>query len=439
MNRRLSLAIVSGLIPTIASRCGYDYAYYVANQSNLDTIASECTSINGSILISYNYTGSFYLPSIRNITGDVQWHADSTSSYESWGSADRYVTSPVDSISLPDLEHIDGDLKLQHLYDLRNISAPKLSSVGRSVYVDYAYNVDLRSLQGAEYVSIYGNLSSLRLDSLQAVNQTLRICNKDECSSSLSPVSSLELFLLSLKLAGDIDLEGRISTWVLQAIMLVVGMERSPAWGPIRGFQLTTGGGPPLDLAFPRLNTVYGDMQVIGNIASLSMPEMIDTNMTLTINAFDPIAIDLALHRVRELDLRGNISSVNLPNLRRASNGIRIRSDMALDCDAIQEAIFRNVSISNGSTTCFAKEESESHGLSTSAKAGIGIGSGIAGILLLILIPLYILHRQREKKRFKAVSEVELMPPSYQAAQQDRASLPEYSPGDHRHVSPRET
>jgi hypothetical protein len=114
---------------------------------------------------------------------------------------------------------------------------------------------------------------------------------------------------------------------------------------------------------------------------------------------------------------------------------------MALDCDAIEEEIFRNVSISNGSKTCSAKEaEPESHGLSTGDKAGIGIGSGFAGIIIFVLIPLYIRHRKKEKERLKAVSEVELMPPSYQAAQQDRASLPEYSPGEHRPVaSPRGT
>ncbi|KAL4994175.1 hypothetical protein BDV10DRAFT_177284 [Aspergillus recurvatus] len=443
MNGRLSLAVVSVLIQTtMAQICtpeslyGYDYAYFVANQSTLDTIASECTSINGSILVSYNYTGPFYLPNIRNVSGDIQWYADSSHLYDRLDSADRYVTSPVSSISLPDLENIDGNLDLQYLYDLRNISAPKLSLVGHSVYVHYAYNVDLRSLQDAESIFIYGNLSSLRLESLQSVHQTLNICNKDECSSSLPPVSSLELFLLSLKSASYIDLEGRISTLAMPKLASVVGMERSPAWYSSKVFQLTTSGGPPLSLAFPRLNTVYGDIQAIGNIASLSMPEMIDTNMTLTVDAFDPLAIDLPLHRVRELELRGNISSVNLPNLRRASNGIYIYSDMALDCDAIREAIFRNVSISNGSRTCSAKEaESGSHGLSTSAKAGIGIGSGIAGIIILILIPLYILHRYREKERLKTVSEVELMPPSYQAAQQNRAPPPEYSPGEHGHVA----
>jgi hypothetical protein len=196
---------------------------------------------------------------------------------------------------------------------------------------------------------------------------------------------------------------------------------------------------------------------------SLSMPKMIDTNMTMTVNAFDPLAIDLPLHRVHELELRGNISrqvthslqflcqryfltelclnSVNLPNLRWASDGIHIYSDMVLDCDTIEEAIFQNVSIWNGSKTCSAKEaESKSHGLSTEDKVGIGIGSGFAGITIFVLIPLYIRHRKKEKERLKAISEAELMPPSYQAAQQDRASLPEYSPGEHRPItSPRET
>ncbi|KAL4763997.1 uncharacterized protein BDW70DRAFT_130160 [Aspergillus foveolatus] len=447
-NQRLFLAILFGLIATTMTQVctpeilyGYDYAYYIANQSTLDNIASGCTSINGSIRISDKYTGSFYLPNIRNISGDIQWYADPSNFYEYMHSTGRYATSPVNSISFPDLEHIDGSLDLQYLYELRNISAPKLSIVRHSVTVDYAYNVDLRSLQHAEYASIYGNLSSLRLDSLQYVNQTLKICNKDGCSSSFSPVTSLELFLLSLKSATYVELEGRISTLAVPELTSVVGLESLPTGGFTKGFQLTTDGGPPLNLAFPRLDTVYGGIKVIGNIASLSMPEMIDTNMTLIVNAFDPLAIDLPLHQVRQLELRGNISSVNLTNLRRASDGIYIYSDMALDCDAIQEAIFQNVSISNGSRTCSAKEEeSESHGLSASEKAGIGIGSAIAGITFFILIPLYIRHRQREKERLKAVSEVELMPPSYQAAQQDRAALPEYLPGEHRLVtSPLET
>ncbi|KAL4765034.1 uncharacterized protein BDW70DRAFT_147337 [Aspergillus foveolatus] len=402
---------------TPESLYGYDYIYYIANQSTLDTIASECTSINGSIHISSDYTGSFYLPNIRNISGDIYWSADAAYVYATVDSTARPVTSSGNSVSFPDLEHIDGSLNLESYFYTKNISAPKLSLVGRSVQVDYAYDVDLRSLQHAEDASFFGDLSSLRLDSLQSVHQTLRICNMDGCSGSLSPVTSLELYLLSLESATYIELEGRISTLAVPELTSVVGLETSPAYDSSKGFQLTTAGGPPLNLAFPRLDTVYGLFQVFGNIASLSMPEMIDTNMTLEVNA------------------------VNLPNLRRASNGIFINSDMALDCDAIEEAIFQNISISNGSKTCYAKEaESESHGLSTEDKAGIGIGSGFAGIVIFVLIPLYIRHRKKEKERLKAVSEAELMPPSYQAAQQDRASLPEYSPGEHRPASsPRET
>lgn len=144
---------------TPESLYGYDHAYKIADQSTLDTIASECTSINGSIYILSNYTGSFYLPNIRNISGDVHWYADTSYLYESVDSTARPVTSSGSSVSFPDLEHINGSLDLQAGYNLRNISAPKLSLVGRLVQVDYAHDVDLRSLQHAEYASIFGNLS----------------------------------------------------------------------------------------------------------------------------------------------------------------------------------------------------------------------------------------------------------------------------------------
>ena len=118
---------------------------------------------------------------------------------------------------------------------------------------------------------------------------------------------------------------------------------------------------------------------------------------------------------------------------------------MALDCEKVKSEIFPNVSLSNGSLTCrvleSGKEKSKSDSLSTSAKVGVSIGCGLAGIVLLSLIPVYFIRRHNKKKsQLKAVSEVELTPPTYQAAQQDRPSPPEYSPGGDGHgASPRET
>lgn len=134
--------------------------------------------------------------------------------------------------------------------------------------------------------------------------------------------------------------------------------------------------------------------------------------------------------------------SVNLPNLRRAADGVYIYSDTPLDCEKVQSEIFRNVSLSNGSLTCrVPEEEPKPQRLSTSAKVGIGVGCGLAGLLVFILIPVYLLHRGKKKKeQFKRAQELELTPPTYQAAQQEHPSPPEYSVEGNGHgPSSRET
>lgn len=115
---------------------------------------------------------------------------------------------------------------------------------------------------------------------------------------------------------------------------------------------------------------------------------------------------------------------------------------MPLDCEKVESQIFRNVSIWNGSRTCrVPEEEPKPQSLSTNEKIGIGVGCGIGGLIVFILIPAYLLHRGKKKnEQFKRVQELELTPPTYQAAQQEHSSPPEYSPGENGHVaSPRET
>ncbi|OJJ08849.1 hypothetical protein ASPVEDRAFT_57821 [Aspergillus versicolor CBS 583.65] len=382
------------------------YSYRIYNQSALDTLASECTSINASVAIEYNYTGSFYLPNIQSITGDLSLYPDAISHNE--------------SISLPDLETIGGRLQLSFPHYFRTISAPKLSAVeGYYVSIQYARDVDLRALRSAKEVNINGNLSSIRLESLEEVRDL------DIYPESASP-SPIDIFLLSLKSAASIVLRGKIASISLPKLTSL-GPNRFSIDPDPASFELTTEGGPPLNVSFPELDTVHDAMKLEGSIGSLSMPKIIDTNMTLTLVLAHYLTV---------------VFSVNLPNLRRAADGIYIYSDVPLDCDKVESEIFRNVSISNGSRTCrVPEEEPKPQGLSTNEKIGIGLGCGIGGLIVFILIPAYLLHRGKKRnERFKRDQEVELTPPTYQAAQQERPSPPEYSAGDNGHVaSPRET
>lgn len=124
------------------------YAYTVTTQSELDMIATECTTVNGSIIIGTNYTGSFSLPNVRNITSQF-WME---------GRPISLSTSAPASIDIPDLEFLGDGLFLRDLQILTNFSAPKLRTV-RLVTMDHAQSVDLRSLEGAESLDIIGNIT----------------------------------------------------------------------------------------------------------------------------------------------------------------------------------------------------------------------------------------------------------------------------------------
>lgn len=66
-----------------------------------------------------------------------------------------------------------------------------------------------------EYLKMAADASpSLRLESLEEVPKDLNICTKDGCDRTSPSPSSIGLFLLSLKSAGSIDLQGKISKCV---------------------------------------------------------------------------------------------------------------------------------------------------------------------------------------------------------------------------------
>lgn len=134
------------------------YSYEIGDQAALATLR-ECTSINGSVSIKHNYTGSVYLPNVRSIAGDLWWYPGRLDAEGNELPLTEDDMSQKGSFSVPDLEHLGGRLDVQFPHYFRNISVPKLSTVDEFVSIDYAYDVDLRALRKAKQVHIYGNLS----------------------------------------------------------------------------------------------------------------------------------------------------------------------------------------------------------------------------------------------------------------------------------------
>ncbi|RJE26178.1 hypothetical protein PHISCL_01528 [Aspergillus sclerotialis] len=245
----MSLVLAAAAFLTAAAQiCNPPYGkfghyYWVDRQSALDGIAEHCITVNGSIIITHNYTGSFYLPNIRNITGVLRWDIYS------------FDTAPtLPSVELPDLEHMGDDLMLSGIPTLRNVSMPKLKTVRSDISIDYIHGADFRSLEKAKSIELKGNMSSLRLDSLRTVSRFLRICNIDECDPDVSPDSPLDISLPSLQSVGSLKIKGRISSLEVPSLMTVAGYELFMS--DPDSLEFSTGGGPTVNLTFPRLSFI---------------------------------------------------------------------------------------------------------------------------------------------------------------------------------------
>ncbi|KAE8420322.1 hypothetical protein BDV36DRAFT_293459 [Aspergillus pseudocaelatus] len=339
---------------------GYEgYSYIINNQSDLDEISAKCTTVNGSIAMSHNYTGAFHLPNIRNITGSFKWFQD----------PDHIGVYPEPtSISLPDLEFLGHSLYFNSLPTLKSFTAPKLKTVGWNADIDCAEEVDLRSLAESEYFSVRGNVSSLRLDSLRQVRQLMLICNKEKCGREASPHDSLDVSLPALNDVGHLHLEGRFSRLDTPMLNNITGI------GPgYYGIKLLTVGGPPINVSFPELKHIQGaaDMSLEGNIASLSMANTRNLSVWLNVNAYDRLDINLPFEEAGTIILRGNISSVQFPNLKSVDQ-LQVNTDASLDCESFKETIMTAVNVSDYQLTCTVKNSASHLGLNLGAKVAFG-------------------------------------------------------------------
>ncbi|OAX78846.1 hypothetical protein ACJ72_06843 [Emergomyces africanus] len=237
--------------------------FHVDSQSAVDKLAKRCTTINGSLHIARNYTGSFYLPHVRNISGNIEWghYLDSEKPKPS-------------SLNLPDLEYLGSSIPLNGLPTLTILSMPKLKTLGGDINIDYAHEVDFRSLETADSVDFKGNISELRLDSLREVNEKLQICNSDVCDPAIPPVGPLDISLPSLQSVGSVKLKGRISSLEVPSLTSVTGNKEDYYYG----FEFSTSGGPTANLTFPRLSSLFGPLYLSGD-----MPEHLLTNKTTVV------------------------------------------------------------------------------------------------------------------------------------------------------------
>ncbi|KAB8220096.1 hypothetical protein BDV33DRAFT_191480 [Aspergillus novoparasiticus] len=368
----LLLAVVVGT--ALAQICtperGYEgESYIINNQSDLDEIAAKCTTINGSIAMSYNYTGAFHLPNIRNITKGFRWFQiiDLSSDYP----------KPT-SINLPDLEFLGGSIWFNSLPTLKNFTVPKLKTVGSKAFIDVTQELDLRSLVESEYLTVGGDASNVRLDSLQQVRQQIQICNTNECNANNSSRGTLDLSLPALHDVGHLLLQGRFSSLDTPKLTNISG------FGPgSYSIQLRSAEGPKIDLSFPELKYIQdGSLWLEGSIGSLSMPRLTNLSVWLYIKTYDRLDINLPFEEAGTMTLGGNISSVQFPNLKSVGE-LQVNTAASLDCKSLEETIIKATNASRSPVTCHA-ENAASH-LSLNLGAKVAFGSVVGVIVGLVM------------------------------------------------------
>ncbi|KAL4958434.1 hypothetical protein BDW69DRAFT_47352 [Aspergillus filifer] len=398
-------------------------AWFITAQSELDQIASECTTINGSLYISKSYKGRFYLPNVQNITEGISWVQD----------FDDYYNRPEPtSLELPDLEEIGKSLALYDIASLLKVSMPRLKKIRWSSNLEYVQEADFRALESVHNLDLRGNMTgnSLRLDSLRTVGQKLSICNKDMCDSEASPAGSLDISLPSLQSVPRLILNGRISSLEIPSLTKItaVGLGTGYGYGYQDGdFEISTSGGPPVNLTFPKLSSLDGWGRFDGDIGSLSMPSLRNANSTsLSLRSNTRIDIHLPFEVIGNLEFMGNISSVTLPNLKHLTYIFLVNSTLPLDCDAILKPIATaaNITSYGGRLHCSSASDYEpsNSGLKTGAKVAIGVVVGVVG-LAAIVGALWFLRKRRGYskgevwKMFKATQSVvplkDTQPPAY--------------------------
>ncbi|EAW18244.1 uncharacterized protein NFIA_081910 [Aspergillus fischeri NRRL 181] len=369
-------------------------AFQFASSDDLNWFSTHnCTTIDDDITLLESFNGSFSLPNVTSISGVITYAAPTK-------------TFKLTSISLPDVLYLGGmNVDLPSSQKTIDVSAPKVTVVGSiNLAVPSTAAVDFRSLKQATSISLAGNYSSVRLDSLEQVNGNLSIRGSDTIATNYlddKAYGQLPLSFPALKYATFIRVSGVITEFSMP-VLETANIQTREYFGP-SGVSVHNYGAP-LDLALPKLRSVGDMLDLQGAISSLSLAFLQSIQGNITVNSSSFLDVNFtSLYSAETIQLNGNITSAGFPSLT-GVNRITINTTDPIDCSSFQRAIQRAAPTSNstcngtGVTGVTGVTSTSGRGLSTRAKVGIAIGVSIAGI---IIVGLIIWYEQRMARNYK--------------------------------------
>ncbi|KAL2812398.1 hypothetical protein BJX63DRAFT_247927 [Aspergillus granulosus] len=349
------------LLGTAAQECASRENYTVHTQDEVDTLTRNCTEIVGELGL-VDWSGPFTLPNITRIGTITLYSGD------------------VSSVDLPELEYFGGNLILTDLLSLSRVSLPKLEYI-ESLHlrlVGDAPEVDFPKLANASSIYLRGNFSTQSFDSLRTVEKLLDICNGISCGfyTRMDASTSMSLSFPVLERVGSLKVGGNVTTLSTPEVTAITCSNDECDWAALH---LRLYGSSPIAVNFPKLNAMWGNFYIRGDIDSISLPALRDYTYEFIAVPYEPLNITLPVETGHKFLFSGNVSDINLPNLKSFSR-IHVNSDLKIDCDELWDDIKRTSGPLNESN---ATEYFQcSVGVSVAYSGVLKIGTTIAVMVL---------------------------------------------------------
>ncbi|KAL3438649.1 hypothetical protein BDV09DRAFT_94303 [Aspergillus tetrazonus] len=301
-------------IGTVAQECSSRENYTARNQTEIDTITQNCTTIVGELGL-VDWSGPLTLPNITRIRSI------------------RVYSGDITAIELPSVTYLGSDLLLTNLPSLRRVSLPELQHI-EGLYVDLVGNapeLHIPRLTNASSIYIRGNISDQSFHSLRNVEKKLDICNAASCGyySRMNAFTSMRLSFPSLERVGSLIVGGNVSSLSLPELTTLTCNDCD--WVTLH---LKLYGSSRIPVNLPKLTNTNGSLYIRGDIDSISLPSLREYNRELIMTPYEPLDITLPVERAKDFSFTGNVSSIKLPNLTDFTR-IHINSDLDFDCDAL--------------------------------------------------------------------------------------------------------
>ncbi|KAL5333083.1 hypothetical protein BJX70DRAFT_79204 [Aspergillus crustosus] len=391
VNAFVALALWASSYVT-AQECEFKYSGLVINstQEAHDLFAGCTTIISGSFHLSENFTGTFSLPGVTNITGMIGGGSD---------------TGEV-AIEMPDLQYVGGFSTLST--NMSRASFPELRTIGESwLHLDgnnKNIEISFPKLTTASRIYMSTRFSKLDFSSLETISSRLEV---EPCAGCRNPSPSipdqvLELLFPALKRAGFIKLVGRFSALDFPSLTKVGPPDDFNDYPYGSGITIDNVGGG-LELAFPKLaevDGVNGEIDLSGAFTSLELPLLLDCEASLVLNPSTPLSFELPMVNSGIIELHGNIQYASIPDLGESdrTNNVRVFNH-ELPCSALGPGF---------QDTSFYKDSCVPHtepSFGTNEKIIVGVIVPV--VVIMVAVGGFIWYRTKGKNGGKNVNEAE--------------------------------